>query len=277
MSFGDKSEGRNTTAEIAAGANTALIEINLDDLIQITSNVDDVSPTAGDFDGAAGLSGTDDFYNRQLLIFSSGALAGLARNIGDYTGSSKNIILTNPFPVAPANGDNFSIVGFESVAAGGGDASLINQTLIKDGGDADWENTDSLHDIKAGLDALDIAAAKPGIAISDIATTTENDCIIIDLNSVGHVYRLEHLRIKSADPTGVITVTVNLYEEINDVETKVDFSIINTDNYGTYFSLMDLFGLDNVKGDLIKVTCLASAGSGVAILGQYGYADAIVS
>jgi len=146
MGFQDKREIKNAI-------DTALSDINLDDLIQISSNVDDVTPSAGNFDGGSGLSGTDDFYNGLLLVFSSGVLTGIARSISDYTGASKNIILANPFPTVPADGDNFSIIGLELTAAGG-DATIANQTLMKDGGDADWVNTDSLHDIKAEVENL---------------------------------------------------------------------------------------------------------------------------
>jgi len=41
-------------------------------------------------DGAAP-SSTDDFYNGRIIIFTSGALAGQATSISDYTGSSKTL------------------------------------------------------------------------------------------------------------------------------------------------------------------------------------------
>ncbi len=78
----------------------------------ITGNVNDGTPAAGNFDGDAGLSGTDDFYNGAVLLFTDGTLKGLARKIEDYTQSSKNLVFTaNPFPAAPANGDKFVILG----------------------------------------------------------------------------------------------------------------------------------------------------------------------
>ena len=52
-----------------------------------------------------------------VLVFTAGTLAGISRRITDYTGSSKNIVLENSFPVAPANTDAFSIIGIEVMPA----------------------------------------------------------------------------------------------------------------------------------------------------------------
>ena len=78
----------------------------------ITGSVNDGSAAANQFDGDAGLTATDDFYNGAVLLFTSGALKGLARKIEDYTGSSRNLVFTaNPFPAAPADSDEFAILG----------------------------------------------------------------------------------------------------------------------------------------------------------------------
>ncbi len=99
------------------GDPSALHEFDLDiaDKVKdaaITGSIDDVSPLAGDFDGDAGLSATDDLYNKSLLLFTSGTLKGISRKIDDYNGTSKNLAFTTlAFPVAPANGDTFVIIG----------------------------------------------------------------------------------------------------------------------------------------------------------------------
>lgn len=77
----------------------------------VKGSVNDAGAAAGDFDGDAGLSATDDFYNGMVLAFTSGALKAVARKITDYTGSSKNLVFANAFPAAPANGDKFIILG----------------------------------------------------------------------------------------------------------------------------------------------------------------------
>jgi hypothetical protein len=43
-------------------------------------------------------------------MFVSGNLKGVNREITDYTGSSL-LLTTSAFPVAPANGDEFVIIG----------------------------------------------------------------------------------------------------------------------------------------------------------------------
>lgn len=76
----------------------------------ISSSIDDASPTSTSFAGASGLSTSDDFYNNSILIFVTGNDAGIAREITDYTGSTLTFT-TGAFPVAPANGDEFMIIG----------------------------------------------------------------------------------------------------------------------------------------------------------------------
>jgi len=75
----------------------------------IESAVDDATPTTTSFDGASGLTATDDFYNSSILLFVTGNLAGLEREITDFVGSTLTFT-TGAFPVAPANGDKFVII-----------------------------------------------------------------------------------------------------------------------------------------------------------------------
>lgn len=77
----------------------------------VAGSVNDAGAAAGDFDGDAGLSATNDFYNGSVLNFTSGTLKGIARKITDYVGASKNFSFTVPFPAAPSNADTFIITG----------------------------------------------------------------------------------------------------------------------------------------------------------------------
>lgn len=54
-------------------------------------------------------SAVDNFYNDQLLIFTSGALTGQAKPILDYNGTTKAVTIDEGFTSAPANGDAFTI------------------------------------------------------------------------------------------------------------------------------------------------------------------------
>jgi len=52
---------------------------------------------------------TNDHYNGRKLVFTSGALAEQATDIGDYSGSSKDLTVT-ALTEAPSNGDTFIII-----------------------------------------------------------------------------------------------------------------------------------------------------------------------
>jgi len=81
----------------------------------ITSSVtNETTPSTTTFTGAVGLETTDDFYGgggsgkNMLVLFTSGALKGLAREIIDY--STARLFTVEAFPTAPANGDKFIII-----------------------------------------------------------------------------------------------------------------------------------------------------------------------
>jgi hypothetical protein len=82
---------------------------------QIAGSVNDTAPTAAGFKGNSGLSATDSFYSANsadsVLVFTSGVLSGLARKITGYTGSTRALAFAKAWPVAPANGDSFVILG----------------------------------------------------------------------------------------------------------------------------------------------------------------------
>ena len=102
----------NTDAltQIKTECDTALSDVHLDDLIQLALTVNDAGPNATDFITSSAVA-VDNWYNENMLLFTSGALAGLARVIEDYDGATKRIYLTETFPQAPANGNQFVIVG----------------------------------------------------------------------------------------------------------------------------------------------------------------------
>lgn len=52
---------------------------------------------------------TNDHYNGRTIVFTSGALSGLAASISDYNGASKDITVA-AVTEAPSNGDTFVIV-----------------------------------------------------------------------------------------------------------------------------------------------------------------------
>ncbi|GAI82594.1 unnamed protein product, partial [marine sediment metagenome] len=54
---------------------------------------------------------------------------------------------------------------------------------------------------------------------------------------------------------------------------NVDSFDVDTTNFGTYFSLMDMFGVPEVHSDAIRVACVMDAGT-VDVLATYSYAEA---
>ncbi|MBA7557022.1 hypothetical protein ES705_49751 [subsurface metagenome] len=59
---------------------------------------------------------------------------------------------------------------------------------------------------------------------------------------------------------------------MNDALTEVDSFVINNANFGTYHSLMDMFGLPYLAGDELQVTVQATAAGPYAVTGQYSHA-----
>ena len=109
---------------------------------------------------------------------------------------------------------------------------------------------------------------------SDTATTTEADCILLDIGPRhNRRYCLRHFRLKAqADPTPN-TMTVRLYEYFADALVEVDSFDIDTANWETYHSLADIFGLQEVHSDAIRITCKMDAGT-VEVKATYAYAEA---
>ena len=96
---------------------------------------------------------------------------------------------------------------------------------------------------------------------------------VFDLSVSGTRYIVRSLRLKCEDP-GANTVTVKLYELVNDVATAVDPFVIDAANFATYHSLMDMFGLPKLSGENLRVTVQASAGGPYAVTGRYSHATA---
>ncbi len=59
-------------------------------------------------------SSTDNFYQNSLIIFDSGACAGLSRRVSAYTAASKLFTLDAALPTAPAAADQYQIISYQS-------------------------------------------------------------------------------------------------------------------------------------------------------------------
>ena len=94
-----------------SGSSTAADNMELGALSMVAGiSHNSPTPTTEAFASDTGaLSSTNNFYNGRILIFTSGTLAGQARTILDYTGSSK-LFTCDAFTAAPPNDSNFIIV-----------------------------------------------------------------------------------------------------------------------------------------------------------------------
>ncbi|NOX56429.1 MAG: hypothetical protein GXP27_18685, partial [Planctomycetes bacterium] len=72
--------------------------------------VDDTSPSAGQFRGNAALSDVDGAYNGFSIVFRSGLRADEVRTIASYNGATRTFTLATPLSGPPANGDTFHII-----------------------------------------------------------------------------------------------------------------------------------------------------------------------
>ncbi len=102
-------------------------------------------------------------------------------------------------------------------------------------------------------------------------TVNGSETNVLNLVVADTRYIVRSLRLKFADPGGE-TITVRLYELVNDGLIEVDSFEVTTANFGTYHSLMDMFGMAQLAGDNLKVTTRVSAGGDIATLGQYSHA-----
>lgn len=75
----------------------------------VAGAVSDASPSATVFDTNLS-SAVDDFYNDQIMRFTSGDLAGQTRVILDYDGTNKTVTVDEAWTSAPADGDMFDVV-----------------------------------------------------------------------------------------------------------------------------------------------------------------------
>lgn len=100
-----------TSGHTGSGSFGKLLSDNLGDIPKIDGTINDASATTTSFVVASSLSSSDDFYVGSVIAFTTGTLAGIARRITDYVGSSRTATVSPALPSAPANGVEFIIIG----------------------------------------------------------------------------------------------------------------------------------------------------------------------
>lgn len=94
------------THNVATSAGRRLRQVS--SIISEGATVNDAGATTTTFITTL-TSAVDDFYNDELLIFTSGALIGQARPILDYNGTTKAVTLSEALTSAPADGVSFDV------------------------------------------------------------------------------------------------------------------------------------------------------------------------
>jgi hypothetical protein len=74
----------------------------------VAGTVNDVAASTIAFN--TNLTAADDFYNDQLILFTSGNLAGQVKAILDFANANGRITVSEALTQAPANGDDFDII-----------------------------------------------------------------------------------------------------------------------------------------------------------------------
>lgn len=137
------------------------------------------------------------------------------------------------------------------------------------GGDLGTDVLTIINSLGALVDATGIFHEQADAGFSESITAAET--FIVTLNAANTRYILRDLRVKSADPTAANSITVKLYTLINDGEVNVQSFIITNANFGTHFTLMDMFGVPYVAGDSIRVSLQGSAAGPYTVTGQYSH------
>lgn len=96
--------GSPAEGDLQAGTGDVDVPVSVSGVVAAVSAADT-------FTGVAGLSSVNDFYADQVVVFTSGALTGVARSVTSYIGSTRTFHMGAVYPTAPSPGDQFEILG----------------------------------------------------------------------------------------------------------------------------------------------------------------------
>ncbi len=246
--------------------------------------------------------GANSFFTMLLIVYPGQQELVDSMDITAFNNATGEIDMSTAYKGVAAAipvGVPYIIVTFKFVPAEVAALTALVTALMADVGDPTGETIDNLADRfgdiarsldlmlgdrwdaagDLGTDITTILAALTGatggfneqadVAINEAVTAAE--VFIITFTAATTRYILRDLRIKSEDPTQPNNITVKLYTLINDVEINVQSFVITNTNFGTYFSLMDMFGVPHVAGDSIRVSLQGSAAGPYTVTGQYSH------
>lgn len=228
--------------------------LSRDALVRTLTAYSGITTADGLVDGTtlvdSNLIGRNDFITEKAVLIMSGDADGEDKGAASFDNVTGTIVLQG--------------TGFSAQIKAGTIYRVINISSVE----IDVANIAAKIDAIKGATGIFYEQADVAVNITAIAAS-ETD--VLNLAVANTRYIVRSLRLKCADPEAN-TVTVRLYELVNDVLTEVDSFDIDSTNLGTYHSLMDMFGLPNLASDELKVTVQASAGGPYAVTGQYAHA-----
>lgn len=142
--------------------------------------VNDAAATTTSF-VVGGTITVNDFFNDQVLVFTTGALAGQSKPVLDYDGATKTITLSEALTSAPANGVEFVLVPVHvhpvsQIADGVWDEALAGHAGAGSAGEA-------LTDAAAG-GGLDAAGVRAAVGLASANLDTQLSGVQNDTNDI---------------------------------------------------------------------------------------------
>ncbi|MBA7558674.1 hypothetical protein ES708_00281 [subsurface metagenome] len=223
-------------------------------LVRTLTAYSGITTEDGEADGTtlvdSNLIGRNDFITEKTILIMSGDAKDEDKGAASFNNVTGQITLQG--------------TGFSAQIKAGTIYRVLNISTVE----IDVANIAAKIDAIKGATGIFYEQTDTAVNITAIAAS-ETD--VLNLVVADTRYIVRSLRLKCADP-GANTVTVRLYELVNAVLTELDSFAIDNANFGTYHSLMDMFGLPHLAGDNLKVTVQASAGGPYAVTGQYSHA-----
>jgi len=235
--------------------------------------------------------GANSFVSMLMVVYPGQLRLVDSMDITAFTDLTGEVTLSTAYKGVAAAipaGVPYKILTFRFVPAEVAALTALVQALMLDVGDASTSVLGSIWNI-LGDPAVDLATQIAAIAAAigaidsrfqeqpDVAVTIDatagGETNVFDLSVAATRYIVRNLRLKLADPVAE-TCTVRLYELVNDALIVVDTFLIDTDNFTTAHSLMDMWGTPHLAGDNLRVTVRMSGGPDVAVTGQYSWASA---
>jgi len=257
--------------------------------------VTDADGLAGGTTIRCGALALEPSYANHALKIMSGPAAGQTRDVTTHPAGTDTVTVVAAFSnvggVAQqiTAGTLFVILSKTPAIAEVAALTALVQALMLDVGDASTSVLGSIWNI-LGDPAVDLATSiatilaaiaaidagfqeQPDVAVDTTAPDAPAENNILNLAAADTRYIVRSLRLKADNPNPN-NITVSLYELVNGGSIVVDTFIIDNANFGTYHSLMDMFGLPHLAGDNLRVTVQASTGGPYTVIGQYSFATA---